>query len=313
MKILALDFDGVLHSYTSGWQADGSIPDKPVEGAIEFLFEAVKRFEVHIYSSRSSQPGGIEAMQKWLKRKAETWALIKGKYQEAAEVLAAIRWPTAKPPAHLTIDDRAWTFNGTWPSLDDIEAFKPWNRKPAGATTQAFPLEVRGDAEDCEEPDEGDTQLLKADERMRVVMARVVREAFEELKPLLVQRGAVHPQDFDTAGGVAVVYRVTCSLDRGEIWFRSNNCFHSEEGALAELKRQRATFAGLEPRVPLFGICVEGAPLRMHQSAPLPSAGEQAYAASCAAAGYPVWDERPPALRDTWEANATKGAPDAKD
>ena len=60
--ILCLDFDGVIHSYTSGWKGADVVSDPPVPGAIAFLREAVKFFRVAIFSSRSNQPGGIEAM-----------------------------------------------------------------------------------------------------------------------------------------------------------------------------------------------------------------------------------------------------------
>lgn len=64
--LLALDFDGVIHGYQSGWQGAAIVPDPPVPGAIEFLHRAVERFQVAIYSSRSGQPGGIDAMKGWL-------------------------------------------------------------------------------------------------------------------------------------------------------------------------------------------------------------------------------------------------------
>ena len=56
--ILCLDFDGVCHSYVSGWKGADIISDPPVEGLFEFLREAGKHFSIHIYSSRSHQEGG---------------------------------------------------------------------------------------------------------------------------------------------------------------------------------------------------------------------------------------------------------------
>ena len=35
--ILCLDFDGVIHSYASGWKGADVIPDAAVPGAMEFL------------------------------------------------------------------------------------------------------------------------------------------------------------------------------------------------------------------------------------------------------------------------------------
>lgn len=124
--ILCLDFDGVLHSYTSGWQGADVITDPPVPGMVEFLDRAVEKFEVHVFSSRSNQRGGILAMQTWLKL-----ALLRemdGEPGRADAVCAAIKWPTEKPPALVTIDDRAITFTGTWPSMETLLAFKPWNK-----------------------------------------------------------------------------------------------------------------------------------------------------------------------------------------
>jgi hypothetical protein len=61
--ILCLDFDGVIHSYTSGWQGAAIIPDQPVEGALNFIYRATDHFRVAIFSSRSNQPGGVDAMR----------------------------------------------------------------------------------------------------------------------------------------------------------------------------------------------------------------------------------------------------------
>jgi hypothetical protein len=128
--ILALDFDGVLHSYTSGWKGADVIPDPPVPGAIAFLCEAIEHFDVQVFSSRSNQTGGIEAMQRWL---AKHW---EAHHQEPpVDFLSLVRttigWPTEKPPAMVTIDDRAITFTGVWPAIDDLLSFQPWNKRGA--------------------------------------------------------------------------------------------------------------------------------------------------------------------------------------
>ncbi len=120
--ILCLDFDGVLHSYTSGWQGASIIPDKPVPGAVEFLKEATNEFEVHIFSSRSNQEGGIKAMQTWLE------IVVGETYGMLPVWLDLIEWPTEKPPAMVTLDDRAITFTGKWPTIETLLAFKPWNK-----------------------------------------------------------------------------------------------------------------------------------------------------------------------------------------
>lgn len=41
----------------------------------------------------------------------------------------ALQWPQEKPAAFITIDDRALTFTGMWPSIKTLQAFKPWNKK----------------------------------------------------------------------------------------------------------------------------------------------------------------------------------------
>ena len=127
--ILCMDFDGVIHSYKSGWHGAGNVPDEPVPGAIEFLVEAIETFDVHIFSARSAQDGGIQAMQHWLlewvNRMYDTWTLreiIRFVYYD-------LKWPTTKPSAFLTIDDRVWPFDGTFPHIEAIRAFKPWNKK----------------------------------------------------------------------------------------------------------------------------------------------------------------------------------------
>lgn len=123
--IVCLDFDGVIHSYTSGWQGANVIADPPVPGAIEFIGTLlIAEFDVVIFSSRSHQFGGIRAMRKWLREHAgNLW------YDTpAGSGIEAVRFVKEKPPALVTIDDRAITFTGTWPTAEQIRAFRPWNK-----------------------------------------------------------------------------------------------------------------------------------------------------------------------------------------
>ncbi len=124
--ILCLDFDGVLHSYTSGWKGADVISDGPVPGAIAFLRGAVKRFDVCIFSSRSHQSGGIEAMAEWIDYCAGEERLSD---REDLAWVTEITFPKHKPPAMVALDDRAIQFTGEWPDLDDLRNFKPWNKQ----------------------------------------------------------------------------------------------------------------------------------------------------------------------------------------
>lgn len=124
--ILCLDFDGVIHSYASGWKGAAIVPDPPVDGAMLWIERAVEKFRVCIFSSRSHQDGGIDAMRGWLHMHL---GLELEDYARARQVLDQIEWPKEKPPALVTLDDRAITFDGTWPSLDTIATFKPWNKR----------------------------------------------------------------------------------------------------------------------------------------------------------------------------------------
>ena len=147
--ILCLDFDGVIHSYTSGWKGTHIITDPPVKGALEAILGYAKHYDVAIFSSRSKSIRGRRAMKRWLID--HLYRYFSGRpFQEYLEyvdnpfdqdddrlareaardfVRADISWPWFKPPAKISIDDRALTFDGTWPDVDALKAFKPWNKR----------------------------------------------------------------------------------------------------------------------------------------------------------------------------------------
>ena len=114
-KHLCVDFDGVIHSYMTPWKDATIIPDPPVEGAFQWLDDMVilGKYTINIYSSRSGQVGGIAAMKDWFR-------------EHSFAFLDYLEFPTTKPPAYLTIDDRAICFRGTFPSLQELDNSKPW-------------------------------------------------------------------------------------------------------------------------------------------------------------------------------------------
>lgn len=116
-QTIVFDFDGVIHSYKSGWCGTDNIPDEPVEG-IEDLLKQLKsaKYRIVIVSTRCRQASGIQAIQKWLE-----------KYGLACYIDKISK---EKPPALVYIDDRAICFKGTTAGLfEQIQNFKSWTKE----------------------------------------------------------------------------------------------------------------------------------------------------------------------------------------
>lgn len=52
-KTVAIDFDGVIHKYSKGWQ-NGTIYDGPVKGVHEALMTLMKDYAVYIFTTRNA-------------------------------------------------------------------------------------------------------------------------------------------------------------------------------------------------------------------------------------------------------------------
>lgn len=118
--IICLGFDGVIHSSTSVYSGPAYVADPPTEGAIDFLLEAVKHFRVSIFSHRSTEAGGMQAMSAWLMYHATQKIGI----DNAKQLMRHIAFPRTKPMALVTIDNRVIRFEGTWPTMEAITTFK---------------------------------------------------------------------------------------------------------------------------------------------------------------------------------------------
>lgn len=115
---VCVDFDGVIHSYVSPWVDAGTIPDPPVEGAIEWLNEIDRHFAVVIHTTRGDTGIGASAVFNWLKANGATNAL-------------EWRVTNRKVPALVYVDDRGWRFEGpgTFPTVQEIHLARPWNKR----------------------------------------------------------------------------------------------------------------------------------------------------------------------------------------
>ncbi len=114
-QTIILDFDGVIHSYTSGWKGATIIPDPPTPGAKEAIATLRQKYEVVVVSSRCHQEGGLDAVQAYLD--------LHG--------IEVDQVTNDKPPHIVVVDDRALRFEGDWNAvLAGIPAASvPWNKK----------------------------------------------------------------------------------------------------------------------------------------------------------------------------------------
>lgn len=143
MQTIAIDFDGVIHKYSKGWQ-DGSCYDKEVDGVFEAIDLLMTKYTVFIFSTRNSRQ-----IKKWLQERImecgfgdnpndpSDWRSPKYtftceripfwvKFWNKKNVLGITK---RKLPALVYIDDRAINFQGDWKqTLAEIREFKTYQQ-----------------------------------------------------------------------------------------------------------------------------------------------------------------------------------------
>lgn len=114
-KTVVFDFDGVIHSYKSGWKGVDVIPDPPVLGIKEAIHDIRNAgYEVVVVSTRTSTNRGYLAVSTWLQQ----------------HNIVVDKICSEKPPAIVYIDDRAICFDGHPETLlDSISKFEPWYKR----------------------------------------------------------------------------------------------------------------------------------------------------------------------------------------
>ena len=113
---VVFDFDGVIHSYTSGWKGIAEIPDPPVPGIREAIAELRQLgYRVVVVSTRCSAAEGMGAVRRYLR-------------DNGIEVDSV---QMEKPPALCYIDDRAIRFDGHPETLvEKVRYFRTWVEAP---------------------------------------------------------------------------------------------------------------------------------------------------------------------------------------
>jgi hypothetical protein len=117
---IAVDFDGVVHSYDSGWTGPEPI-DPPVPGA-RAAIAAIRGmgWTVAVFTCRALTADGMAGTKAWL-----------AKHEIEVDEVTGV-----KPHAALYIDDRGLRFDGNWHGIvEDLlnGVPRPWNadRQPA--------------------------------------------------------------------------------------------------------------------------------------------------------------------------------------
>lgn len=88
------------------------MPDPPVPGAIEWLEEMAKTFEVLIFTTRGQYPEARMAIRDWLAEHGYRGPLLTVTHE--------------KPAALVYLDDRAIRFEGVFPTKEEIHRARPW-------------------------------------------------------------------------------------------------------------------------------------------------------------------------------------------
>ena len=150
MKSICIDFDGVLHSFVTGWKGPSRIEDLPIPGAMQFLGMLVQQgYQPVIFSvQRSSTFSGRNAMKAWVfdtmydecyKIPPGTpmhdwrWRIINGFTSEDSfdvQVFNAIKrfikklqFPKHLPACYAAVSTRAIHFDGEFPTVEQLKTF----------------------------------------------------------------------------------------------------------------------------------------------------------------------------------------------
>lgn len=116
-KTICIDFDGVLHDYSNGFQGEDVFGNMIGGSDIALSILKKKGWRIIIHTTRPA----TEAMKKWLKDNKIPYDYINKNPDQPKGC------ETSKPIADIYLDDRAICFRGRWDFIiGDIASFSPW-------------------------------------------------------------------------------------------------------------------------------------------------------------------------------------------
>jgi hypothetical protein len=109
LDTLAIDFDGVVHTFDKGWH-DGTCYGEPIEGALEALDHLSKKWRLVLFTAKVKPDRplvdgkcGYELVDQWLRDHG-----VRELFDEITH---------EKPRADYYIDDKAIEFSGNWSAI----------------------------------------------------------------------------------------------------------------------------------------------------------------------------------------------------
>lgn len=133
---IAVDFDGVIYKRDHLDVGNHTFHGDPVPGAMHFLSCIIVPFEVIIFSSRFAGYDGEQQIlpcKVWMKKHLELESrrreLMKKKGYDVDKILSKLDYSATKPVARVYLDDRAWLFTGTFPTIPQLLKFSTWDNR----------------------------------------------------------------------------------------------------------------------------------------------------------------------------------------
>ena len=117
-KTICIDFDGVLHDYSKGYQGEDVFGQMITGADIGTSTLRKKGWTIIIFTTRKK----TEALEDWLKENNISYDYINENPNQPADT-------SDKICADVYLDDRGITFRGSWDEwlIREICDFEPWN------------------------------------------------------------------------------------------------------------------------------------------------------------------------------------------